>query len=50
LFLIRYCAYFAQQFECVMQQAPPPQQSDGEVAVAAPTKASAAIIINRYFI
>jgi hypothetical protein len=34
-----------------LQHAPPLQQlADGEVAVAEPTNAIAAIIINRYFI
>ncbi|MBA3882542.1 MAG: hypothetical protein H0X73_07455 [Chthoniobacterales bacterium] len=42
--------YLPQQPMWAMQQAPPLQQSDIEVAVAEPTNATAAMIINRYFI
>jgi hypothetical protein len=45
------CDYFAQQLNLTRQQAPPPQQSaEREVALAVPTSAMAAPIINRYFI
>ena len=45
------CAYFAQQLVLTRQQTPPPQQSaEREVALAVPTNATAARIINRYFI
>jgi hypothetical protein len=43
--------YFAQQLELTTQQTPPPQQSaEREVALAVPTSAIAAKIMNRYFI
>jgi hypothetical protein len=44
------CYYFAQQLILIRQQLPPPQQSaEREVALAVPTSARAAMIINRYF-
>jgi hypothetical protein len=44
-------AYFVQQGRLTRQQPPPPQQSaEREVAFAVPISASAATIINRYFI
>jgi len=43
--------YFAQQALCALQHAPPVQQSaELDVAFVEPTSASAAMIINRYFI
>ena len=49
--IIVRCDYFAQQLVFTRQQAPPPQQSaEREVALAVPTSARAATILNRYFI
>jgi hypothetical protein len=43
------CDYFAQQLVFTRQQAPPQQSAEREVALAVPTSARAATILNRYF-